>query len=233
MSRWNGLADRRRVVGVAGVDAHAKLELRDADPGDNRFSIPLPSYEASFAMLSVHLRPERPAVGRRRGRCGARHARDSRGASLYGHRRPRLAACPSSSARPTRSERPAGRRARRRRARVRSGFAATRRPDSPRSSGGAAEVLTSLAADGRNELMVEAGAEPAVYRAEIRTTIRTTATWLLEQRHLRPRSRRDVQAAAGSAGHDEDARSLTARRRRVAPRNRPVLDGRGGRRARR
>ena len=45
---------------MAGADAHAKLAFRNADPGDNRFSIPLPSYEASFRMLSVHVAPERP-----------------------------------------------------------------------------------------------------------------------------------------------------------------------------
>ena len=63
MARWNALASRRPVVGIAGVDAHAKLELRNADPGDNRFSIPLPSYEASFRLLSVHVTPERPLSG--------------------------------------------------------------------------------------------------------------------------------------------------------------------------
>ena len=63
MSRWNSVAERRPVVGLAGADAHAKLELRDADPGDNRFSIPLPGYEASFKMLSVHVRPDAPLSG--------------------------------------------------------------------------------------------------------------------------------------------------------------------------
>src|SRR5262245_44145242 len=63
MARWTDVARRRRVVGVAGVDAHAKLDLLNSDPGDNRFSLPLPSYDASFRMLSVHVAPEHPLSG--------------------------------------------------------------------------------------------------------------------------------------------------------------------------
>ena len=112
----------------------------NADPGDNRFSIPLPGYEASFKMLSVHVTPERPAVGRRCGRCRARHPRDSRRASLCGHRRawPHRLTFEFSATNALGTAR----------GRATSwalagpshyGFAATRRPDSPRSSGGAAE----------------------------------------------------------------------------------------------
>src|SRR5207248_8917769 len=39
MAHWNALASQRSIVGIAGVDAHAKLQLRNADSGDNRFSI--------------------------------------------------------------------------------------------------------------------------------------------------------------------------------------------------
>jgi len=63
LARWDALAPRRRVVGLAGVDAHAKLVLKEADPGDNRYSIALPSYESSFRTLSVHVQPERPLSG--------------------------------------------------------------------------------------------------------------------------------------------------------------------------
>lgn len=63
LARWDELTDRRRVVALAGVDAHAKLALRDVDPGDNRFSLPLPSYEASFRTLSVRVRPDQPLTG--------------------------------------------------------------------------------------------------------------------------------------------------------------------------
>lgn len=61
--RWNSLTTRRRIVGIAGVDAHAKLELRAVDPGDNRYSLPIPSYEASFRSLSVHVVPDAPLTG--------------------------------------------------------------------------------------------------------------------------------------------------------------------------
>ena len=63
LSRWDAMAPRRRVVGLAGVDAHAKLALKEVDPGDNRYSIALPSYESSFRTLSVHVHPERPLSG--------------------------------------------------------------------------------------------------------------------------------------------------------------------------
>lgn len=60
---WLKLAAERPVVAVAGADAHAKLALRDTEPGDNRFSVPIPSYESSFDSLSVHVRPARPFDG--------------------------------------------------------------------------------------------------------------------------------------------------------------------------
>lgn len=58
--RWDVLTRRRRVVALAGVDAHAKLALRNTDPGDNRYTLPLPGYEATFRTLSVHVATERP-----------------------------------------------------------------------------------------------------------------------------------------------------------------------------
>src|SRR5205823_6497020 len=63
LSRWSGLTAGRRVVAVAGADAHAKLAPRNADPGDNRAALPIPSYAASFGMMSVHVRPEHPLTG--------------------------------------------------------------------------------------------------------------------------------------------------------------------------
>jgi hypothetical protein len=48
---------------LAGADAHAKLALRNADPGDSRYALPLPGYEASFRLLSVNVRTERPLSG--------------------------------------------------------------------------------------------------------------------------------------------------------------------------
>src|SRR5439155_20131759 len=61
--QWEALARRRRVVTIAGIDAHARLARRNGDPVDNRFSVPLPGYEASFRTLSVHVRPERALTG--------------------------------------------------------------------------------------------------------------------------------------------------------------------------
>ncbi len=51
------------MVAVAGADAHAKLALVDLEPGDNRFSLAFPSYQAVFRTLSVHVRPDRPLSG--------------------------------------------------------------------------------------------------------------------------------------------------------------------------
>ena len=52
MARWAALTKERRVVAVAGTDAHALMG-----------PIPMPSYETSFRMLSVHVTPDRPLTG--------------------------------------------------------------------------------------------------------------------------------------------------------------------------
>jgi len=62
-TRWMSLAAEREVVALAGADAHAKLAIRDTEPGDNRFSVPIPSYESSFDSLSVHVTPATPFSG--------------------------------------------------------------------------------------------------------------------------------------------------------------------------
>jgi hypothetical protein len=61
-ARWNQGLVRRRVVGLAGVDAHANLALIDPDPR-NRYSLPVPGYESSFRVLSVHARVLSPLTG--------------------------------------------------------------------------------------------------------------------------------------------------------------------------
>jgi hypothetical protein len=63
LTKWENLTQRRHVVGLAGIDAHAKLTPRNADPGDNRWSLPFPGYETAFRMLSVHVRPDRALTG--------------------------------------------------------------------------------------------------------------------------------------------------------------------------
>jgi hypothetical protein len=63
VNQWNEATSGRRVVGLAGDDAHARLDLLNGDPGESRFSLPIPSYEASFRVLSVHIHPDRPLTG--------------------------------------------------------------------------------------------------------------------------------------------------------------------------
>ena len=61
--QWSTATAARKVVALAGADAHAKVSLVDAEPGNNRYSVPIPSYESSFALLSVHVRLDQPFSG--------------------------------------------------------------------------------------------------------------------------------------------------------------------------
>jgi hypothetical protein len=61
--RWDALSRRRRVVTVAGADAHAQIAWRGGDPIAARVSIPIPSYESSFRAQSVRVRIDRPLTG--------------------------------------------------------------------------------------------------------------------------------------------------------------------------
>ena len=61
--RWESIAHLRRVVLLAGADAHARLQLTNGDPGDGGFALPIPGYETSFRVMSVQVRPERPLTG--------------------------------------------------------------------------------------------------------------------------------------------------------------------------
>jgi len=61
--QWNALAARRRVVLLAGADAHANLGVRGGDPLDTRFGLPLPGYVPTFRTLSLHVRPDRALTG--------------------------------------------------------------------------------------------------------------------------------------------------------------------------
>ena len=60
---WEALTRRRRVVVSAGADAHAKLALRGPEPVNGRYALPLPDYESTFRVLSVHVRTDRPLSG--------------------------------------------------------------------------------------------------------------------------------------------------------------------------
>lgn len=60
---WIALAEQRRLVAIAGVDAHAKIAPRSADPGDSRYALPFPGYDASFRTLSIHVKTDGPLSG--------------------------------------------------------------------------------------------------------------------------------------------------------------------------
>jgi hypothetical protein len=62
MPQWAALAASRRVVMLAGADAHAKLDLR-ADPAQNSYALPFPGYESSFKTMSVHVAAEHVLTG--------------------------------------------------------------------------------------------------------------------------------------------------------------------------
>ena len=63
VDRWQAVALTRRVVILAGADAHANLAFGNGDPIDNRFSLPLPGYEASFRTMSVPRQAPGPLTG--------------------------------------------------------------------------------------------------------------------------------------------------------------------------
>jgi hypothetical protein len=194
MARWTELAGRRPIVGVAGVDGHAKLEFRDSDPGDNRFSIPLPNYEASFRMLSVHVTPERP-LSRLPGDAAADAAlvmRAIRAGHLYtaidGLATPPAFEFSATNERGTAQQGDelgvGGPVSLHVRSNAPPGFTTVIWRGS--------EMLTS---EPRNEVSIEAGAEPAVYRAEVRTDDPDRPrTWLLGNA-VYVRAPRPVQAA--------------------------------------
>jgi len=60
--QWAALAAGRRVVMLAGADAHARLGLR-ADPADSAWALPFPAYHSSFRTMSVRVALEEPLTG--------------------------------------------------------------------------------------------------------------------------------------------------------------------------
>jgi hypothetical protein len=59
LARWDALSRRRRVLGVAGHDAHARIGARGrwdgAPDAAERYSLRIPSYEAAFRAFSTNL----------------------------------------------------------------------------------------------------------------------------------------------------------------------------------
>jgi hypothetical protein len=61
MRQWDTLTRRRRVVTLAGHDAHQRLGLRGGvEPEEERFYLTLPTYEAMFRSFSIRLDLDRP-----------------------------------------------------------------------------------------------------------------------------------------------------------------------------
>ena len=63
LDRWDETVRHRRVVTVAGADAHAQIVWRSSDPEQARLVVPVPSYESSFRSMSVRIRPEKALTG--------------------------------------------------------------------------------------------------------------------------------------------------------------------------
>src|SRR5204862_426336 len=62
--RWDALTARRRVVAVAGSDAHARVAINDQnDPPRTRVQLPLPGYGPVFRAFSIAL-PDLTLSGR-------------------------------------------------------------------------------------------------------------------------------------------------------------------------
>ncbi|MCC7417210.1 MAG: PHP domain-containing protein [Acidobacteria bacterium] len=59
---YAALIERRRVISIAGADAHARLEYRGDGSGSGP-SLPLPGYLPTFRAMSVHVTTERPFTG--------------------------------------------------------------------------------------------------------------------------------------------------------------------------
>ena len=64
LARWDALTTQRKIVGIAGSDAHARLGFRQrTDPDGGSFHVRLPGYEASFRAFSNHVLLPAPFAG--------------------------------------------------------------------------------------------------------------------------------------------------------------------------
>jgi hypothetical protein len=62
LSRWDALAAGRRVIAIAGHDAHGGIGGR-VEEGSRGWRVPIPSYESSFATFSTRVELDRAPVG--------------------------------------------------------------------------------------------------------------------------------------------------------------------------
>jgi hypothetical protein len=61
MARWDEISASRRLLALAGADAHARLGFQQrTDPDVSSIHVPLPGYEASFRTFSNHVVLEAP-----------------------------------------------------------------------------------------------------------------------------------------------------------------------------
>ena len=218
------------VVTLAGVDAHATPRPRAPIRATAAFALPLPGYESSFRVLSIHVAPDRPLTGDAAADAARADARDSRRPSLHRGRRRRDAAV----VRVHRDQRTAAPRSEGDElARRRTGDAA--RPQQraagvhDRSSGTAPSVVG--ADHHEQDFTVQAPAGPGVYWVEIRATGGPRAgpvTWIRSNPiYVRERP------SAASAAVDRAPQPTTQRadlrrrlRRRLARRARSDVAGR-------
>jgi hypothetical protein len=64
LQQWDRVAARRRVSGIAGADAHARLGYRQgSEPYEERVLARIPSYQASFAAFVNHVILDGPLIG--------------------------------------------------------------------------------------------------------------------------------------------------------------------------
>ena len=64
LSKWDEATRTRRVIALAGADAHARLAVRArTDPDTSSIHVPLPGYESSFRAFSNHVALDAPFTG--------------------------------------------------------------------------------------------------------------------------------------------------------------------------
>lgn len=64
LSKWDKAITKRRVIALAGSDAHARLAFRArTDPDMSSIHVPLPGYESSFRAFSNHVVLDGPLTG--------------------------------------------------------------------------------------------------------------------------------------------------------------------------